>query len=173
VRALLTAVVLALVACRTTELPPLAEQTLAAATRRGARAPDPDSLREAVVRLYLGSLPTQTTVVLQAAEELCLGIDAQIPPSLMDELVPPAPPPPGMPLEALDPSRGFLARFAGEHPAVVASSSCSEPTFMMEVMPIRSWSFEDAEFEVPVYVAYGPVGSIWTYTADRRNGLGW
>lgn len=167
---LLTSAVLASAACRTIDLPPLADRTLAAAVRRGASAPDPDSLREAVVRVYLGSLPKQATTGAPAATELCLGIDSQVR-GLIDELVPPAPPPPGMPPEAFDPSQAFLARFAGELPAVVAGSSCSEPmTFMMELQPIRRWPFSDAEFEVPACVGYGPVGSIQTHTAEQRNG---
>jgi hypothetical protein len=167
---LLAAAMLASVACRTADLPPLPDRSLAAAIRRGATAPDPDALREAVVRLYLNSLPRQSNPVIPAATELCVGIDSKVA-SLIDELIPPVPPPPGMPPDALEPSPAFLARFAGEHPAVVAGSSCAEPlTFMMELQPIRRWSFGEPEFEVPAYVGYGPVGSIQTYTAELRNG---
>jgi hypothetical protein len=167
---LLALTALASSACGGLELPAPAERTLAAAIRRGASAPDPDSLREAVVRVYVATLPTQDTPVFPAAAQLCLRIESQAQSTPVDELDPPVPPPPDLP-RALDPSRAFLARFAGERPSVVAASSCAEPLlFMMELAPIRRWPFADAEFEVAAFVGYGPVRGMQTYTAELRGG---
>jgi hypothetical protein len=170
---LLAASLLALTGCRPAELPPVADRSLGAAIRRAALTPDADSVREAVVRHYLASLPRVGNSVIPAVTELCLAIASERSADAVDELLPPVPPPPGMPPDAQDPPPAFLARFRGEAPAVIAGSSCSESSpFMMELLPIRRWTFADAEVELPAYVAFGPVGYLRTYTATQRS-KGW
>jgi hypothetical protein len=169
---LLAANLLALTGCRAAELPSVADRSLGAAIRRAAETPDADSLREAVVRDYLASLPVRGNDVLPAATQLCLGVASERVAAL-DDLLPPVPPPRGMSPDAHDPALAFLARFRGEGTAVSAGSSCSESSpFLMELQPVRRWTFADAEVELPAYVAYGSVGYVRTYTAVHR-GAGW
>src|SRR5262245_8379657 len=148
-------------------LPPLADSSYETAIRRGARAPDPDSLREAVVRDYLLRLPSEDSPVVRAPRELCTSVEPQEA-SLQGDFLFHVQSPEPCPLH--DPQSSFIDRFQGTRVRVVPATKCSEALAGLEMGPILRWSAHDLEFEILADVFLLPVGYVRAYSAVHTSG---
>jgi hypothetical protein len=167
--ALVTALLVGCAGPARDELPPPADISLAQALTRGATAPDPDGLREAVVRDYLAKLPTHDNPVFPAPRELCLSVEPQEESARWGS---PVPPPPPFPCPFHDPTPAFLHRFSRAAVRVVPATECSLPVAGLETGQITRWSRVDPEFGIAADVVLGAVGYVRFYTAEHTPS-GW